>query len=80
MYLNLIKDLEILCLNQIWVEDITYWLIKAGYLYIFLLTDAYSRRIMEIAIADNLESINSRVALEMDLKYNYLICQTVLLE
>ena len=45
-YPNLIKELVILRPNQVWVADITYWLTEAGYLYISLLTDAYSRRIM----------------------------------
>ncbi len=45
-YPNLIKDLIITRPNQVWVSDITYWLTQAGYLYISLITDAYSRRIM----------------------------------
>ncbi len=50
------------------VADITYWLTDAGYLYISLITDAYSRRIMGFALADNLEAVNSRRALEIALK------------
>lgn len=67
-YPNLIKDLPILKPNQVWVADITYWLTEAGYLYISLITDAYSRRIMGFAVADNLEAVNSCQALKMALK------------
>ncbi len=67
-YPNLIKDMTILRPNQVWVADITYWLTDAGYLYISLITDAYSRRIMGFALADNLEAVNSQRALEMALK------------
>lgn len=67
-YPNLIKDMTILRPNQVWVADITYWLTDSGYLYISLITDAYSRRIMGFALADNLEAVNSQRALEMALK------------
>ena len=67
-YPNLIKNLAILRPNQVWVADITYWLTEAGYLYISLITDAYSRRIMGFALADNLEAVHCRRALEMALK------------
>lgn len=67
-YPNLIKELVILRPNQVWVADITYWLTEAGYLYISLVTDAYSRRIMGFAVADNLAAVHSRRALEMALK------------
>ncbi|MCX6217369.1 MAG: IS3 family transposase [Spirosoma sp.] len=67
-YPNLIKDLVVLRPNQVWVADITYWLTEAGYLYISLITDAYSHRIVGFAVAENLEAVHSRRALEMALK------------
>lgn len=68
-YPNLIKDLVILRPNQVWVADITYWLTEAGFLYISLITDAYSRRIMGFAVADNLEVVHCRRALQMALQH-----------
>ncbi|MFD1470414.1 IS3 family transposase [Hymenobacter caeli] len=66
-YPNLIKDLAPLRPNQVWVADITYWFTEAGCLYISLLTDAYSHRIMGFAVAETLATVHSRRALEMAL-------------
>lgn len=67
-YPNLIKELVILRPNQVWVADITYWLTEAGYVYISLITDAYSRRIMGFAVGNNLEAVHSLRALAMALE------------
>lgn len=66
-YPNLIRGMQIVRPNQLWVSDITYFSIEKGFLYISLVTDAYSRRIMGYAIADNLEAFNSLLALKMAL-------------
>jgi hypothetical protein len=42
----------------------SYWLTHAGYLYISLITDAYSHRIMGYNVAENLEAINCKAALK----------------
>ncbi|WP_246399138.1 MULTISPECIES: IS3 family transposase [Hymenobacter] len=67
-YPNLIRDLTPLRPNQVWVADITYWFTQTGCLYISLLTDAYSRRIMGFAVADTLATVHARRALEMALR------------
>lgn len=67
-YPNLIKDLIISHPNQVWVSDITYWLTQAGYLYISLITDAYSRRIMGYEVGQSLEAIHCCSALRMALQ------------
>jgi len=65
-YPNLIKGKEASRPNEIWVSDITYWKIKEGqYLYISLITDAYSKKIVGYQVADNLKTIESLVALQM---------------
>jgi len=66
-YSNLIRGMQIVRPNQLWVSDITYFPIEKGFLYISLVTDAYSRRIMGYDIADNLDAFNSLLALEMAL-------------
>lgn len=66
-YPNLIKTLTPLRPNQVWVADITYWFTEAGCLYLSLLTDAYSHRIMGFAVAETLATVHSRRALEMAL-------------
>jgi putative transposase len=67
-YPNLIRDLLITHPNQVWVSDITYWLTQAGYLYISLITDAYSRRIMGYEVAQSLEAVHRCHALQIALQ------------
>lgn len=67
-YPNLIKNLAPLRPNRVWVADITYWFTEAGCLYVSLLTDAYSHRLMGFAVADTLATVHCRRALEMALK------------
>lgn len=67
-YPNLIKGLVIYRPNQVWVADITYWFTQYGCLYISLVTDAYSKRIMGYAVAPNLHAVNCRNALQMALE------------
>ena len=43
---NLVKGLKVSRPNQVWVSDITYVTTRAGFVYLSLVTDAYSRRIM----------------------------------
>lgn len=50
--------------NQIWVSDITYWKIEAKYVYISLITDAYSRKIVGYHVAESLEAIQTVKALK----------------
>jgi putative transposase len=54
--------------NELWVADITYVPIANGFLYLSLLTDAYSHKIMGYNIANNLEAIHTAKALQMALK------------
>jgi putative transposase len=67
-YPNLIKDVEPLGPNHIWVSDITYWKTRAGYYYISFITDAYSRKIVGYHVADTMEAVESVTALKMALK------------
>ena len=54
--------------NELWVADITYVPITNGFLYLSLITDAYSHKIMGYNIANNLEAIHTVKALQMALK------------
>ena len=67
-YKNLIGQMELIGPNQLWVADITYYRIVPGYVYISLITDAYSHKIVGYHLADNLEAENNVVALKMALK------------
>lgn len=63
-YPNLIRDLPVTRPNQVWVSDITYIKTEEGFLYLFLVTDLYSRRILGWKLADNMESDNAVIALK----------------
>jgi putative transposase len=66
-YPNLIKGIEPTKPNQIWVADITYLETDIGFVYISLITDAYSRKIVGYHVADNLLAVSSVEALRMAL-------------
>ena len=66
-YPNLVVDLVIDRPNQVWVSDITYILVGAGFRYLFLLTDAYSRKIIGYAIEASLAAQGALKALKMAL-------------
>ncbi len=51
---NLVKGLEIKRPNQVWVSDITYVDTLSGFVFLSLVTDAYSRRIMGWFVPDKL--------------------------
>lgn len=67
-YPNLIRGLVPHASNHLWVSDITYWKIKGKVLYISLITDAYSHKIVGYQVADTLAAIASVQALQMALK------------
>ena len=64
-YSNLIKGKQIVQPNQLWVSDITYWRIGTGHVYISLITDAFSHKIVGYHVADTLETIQTLEALKM---------------
>jgi putative transposase len=67
-YPNLIRHFEPAKPNQLWVSDITYVETTQGFLYLFLITDAYSRKIVGFNLSDNLDANNAVEALKMALK------------
>lgn len=66
-YPNLIKDLVPSRPNELYVSDITYWKIGTNYLYIHLITDAYSHKIVGYYLSETLEAQGSLQALQMAL-------------
>lgn len=67
-YPNLIKHYTPERPNQLWVSDITYWKITSGYLYISLITDAYSRKIVGYHVSKTMETAQTIQALKMALR------------
>ena len=53
--------------EQLWVSDITYIRSQEGWMYLGLITDAFSRKIVGYSIADNMEAATVAQALKMAL-------------
>ncbi len=66
-YPNLVKELELTWRNQVWVSDITYISTDKGFLYLALITDAFSRKIVGYDVSDSLEAVGCLRALKMAL-------------
>ena len=66
-YPNLIKDFAPTAPDQLYVSDITYWRIDTGFVYISLITDAYSHKIVGYNLAQTLEAVECLYALKMAL-------------
>jgi transposase InsO family protein len=63
-YDNKIKGLEIIRPNQVWVSDITYISTQEGFMYLALITDLFSRKIVGYDISDSLEAEGCKRALK----------------
>lgn len=67
-YPNLVKGLEILSAEQLWVSDITYISLKEDFCYLSLVTDAYSRKIVGYCLYPSLKAEGPLLALDMALQ------------
>jgi len=63
-YTNKVKELEIIKSNQVWVSDITYISTREGFMYLALITDLFSRKIVGYDISDSLEAEGCKRALK----------------
>jgi transposase InsO family protein len=64
-YLNLVKDVAVSSLNQVWLADITYIRIRTGFVYLAAILDAFSRRVIGYAISPRLDASLTLEALRM---------------
>lgn len=55
-YPNLVKEFNPTGRNQLWVSDITYWKIGGKHVYISLVTDAFSRKVVGYQLLGTLEA------------------------
>lgn len=67
-YPNRAKGLKLERPEQLWVSDITYIKCQRSHLFLSLVTDAYSRKIMGYHVADHLKTSGPAEALKMALK------------
>ena len=64
---NLIKDMTLTAPNQVWVSDITYIRQADGFVYLSLVTDKYSRKVVGWALSKTLTAGDTLKALQMAL-------------
>lgn len=64
VFRNVIKDVEVTAPNQVWVSDITYLRTRESFVYLALITDKYSRKIVGWHAGDSLEAVGCVRALE----------------
>ena len=67
VFRNLIKDLELTGPNQVWVSDITYIRTQEDFVYLSLITDKYSRKVVGYHVGRSLEAQDALKALRMAL-------------
>lgn len=66
-YANIAKDMAVTAPEQLWVSDITYIRSNEGWMFLSLITDVFSRKIVGYSIADNMEAATVGNALKMAL-------------
>ncbi len=65
VYPNLAAGLVVTGVNQLWVADITYIRLRVEFVYLAVILDAYSRRVVGWALGRTLEARLAVAALEM---------------
>lgn len=76
IYPNLIKEKIVTGINQVWCSDITYIRILTGFVYLAVIIDIYSRKVVGYAIGKTLSPELTLAALKMALatrKIDHLI-------
>jgi transposase InsO family protein len=65
IYKNLVKDLRITGINQVWLADITYIRINRGFVYLAAVLDAFSRKVIGYAVSRSIDTSLVLEALKM---------------
>jgi putative transposase len=68
VYPNLASEMELTGLNQLWVADITYIRLELEFVYLAVVLDAFSRRVIGWALQRSLEGELTLQALRMALR------------
>ena len=68
VYPNLARDLELTGIDQLWVADITYIRLETEFVYLAVVLDAFSRKVIGWALDRTLEATLTIEALQMALK------------
>jgi putative transposase len=65
VYPNLARDIQPKAINQLWIADITYIRLRAEFVYLAVVLDAFSRRVIGWALGRTLEAKLAVAALRM---------------
>jgi putative transposase len=65
VYLNLARRLKLSSINQLWVADITYIRLQKEFVYLAVILDAFSRKVVGWALDRTLAASLPKAALEM---------------
>jgi transposase InsO family protein len=65
VYPNLARDMELTRINELWIADITYIRLETEFVYLAVVLDAYSRRVIGWALDRTLEDDLAIAALRM---------------
>jgi len=68
IYPNLARSMVVTDINQLWVGDITYVRLQQEFVYLAVLLDVYSRRVISWSLSRQLDSKFAQEALEMAVK------------
>jgi putative transposase len=68
VYPNLAREMTATAINQLWVADITYIRLRAEFVYLAVVLDAFSRRVIGWALGRSLEAGLAVTALRMALR------------
>jgi putative transposase len=69
VYPNLAREMQLTAVNQLWVADLTYIRLRDEFVYLSVLLDAYSRRVIGWALGRTLQAGLALSALGMALLY-----------
>ena len=68
IFANLTKDLVVDGPNRLWVADITYVAIAVGFVYVAVILDAWSRRVVGYAISRSIDARLTIAALKVAIR------------
>ena len=68
VYLNLARRLKLTGINQLWVADITYVRLRAEFVYLAVILDGFSRKVVGWAVERTLAGRLAKVALEVAIR------------
>jgi transposase InsO family protein len=67
VYLNLAARMQVTALNQLWVADLTYVRLRSQFVFLAVILDRYSRRVVGRAIAESMDQQLTLAALRQAL-------------